>query len=138
MLALIVLACAMPVGLAEDEANLKQDVLVLFTSDVHCGVDENFGYAGLQAVRDTLGGVIGEGYENPYGQERIVAVGEPADEADATGAKAALPEGVVPVTWEVTPEHPMIDTDEARALYQQILAGDYPTMEELLANPVVQ
>ena len=138
VLALIVLACAMPVGLAEGEANLKQDVLVLFTSDVHCGVDENFGYAGLQAVRDTLGGVIGEGYENPYGQERIVAVGEPADEADATGAKAALPEGVVPVTWEVTPEHPMIDTDEARALYQQILAGDYPTMEELLANPVVQ
>lgn len=52
-------------------------------------------------------------------------------------AAAALPEGVVPVTWEVTPEHPMIDTDEARALYQQIAAGDYPTMEELLANPVV-
>lgn len=35
VLALIVLACAMPVGLAEGEANLKQDVLVLFTSDVH-------------------------------------------------------------------------------------------------------
>ena len=33
-----------PVGLAEDEANLKQDALVLFTSDVHCGVDENFGF----------------------------------------------------------------------------------------------
>ena len=28
------------------------DVLVLFTSDVHCGVDQNFGYVGLQAVRD--------------------------------------------------------------------------------------
>ena len=40
VLALIVLVCAMPVGLAEGEANLKQDVLVLFTSDVHCGVDE--------------------------------------------------------------------------------------------------
>lgn len=52
--------------------------------------------------------------------------------------RAYLEQGVVPVTWEVTPEHPMIDTDEARALYQQILAGDYPTMEELLANPVVQ
>ena len=51
---------------------------------------------------------------------------------------AYLEQGVVPVTWEVTPEHPMIDTDEARALYQQILAGDYPTMEELRANPVVQ
>ena len=42
------------------------------------------------------------------------------------------------MTWEVTPEHPMIDTDEARALYQQILARDYPTMEELRANPVVE
>ena len=49
----------------------------------------------------------------------------------------ALADEVVPVTWEVTPEHPMIDTDEARALYKQIKAGDYPTMEELLANPVV-
>lgn len=34
----------------------------------------------------------------------------------ATDTKAE----VVPVTWEVTPEHPMIDTDEARALYKQI------------------
>ena len=56
----------------------------------------------------------------------------------AASAEPALPEGVVPVTWEVTPEHPMIDTDEARALYQQILAEDYPTLEELRANLVVQ
>ena len=98
----------------------------------------------IDYIRDDLGGVIGEGYENPYGQERIVAVEEPAgedagEEAEETteAAEAALPEGVVPVTWEVTPEHPMIDTDEARALYQQIDSGDYPTMEELLANPVV-
>ena len=77
------------------------------------------------------------------GQESDVAVDEPAegaanDEAEADDAAAALPEGVVPVTWEVTPEHPMIDTDEARALYQQFLAGDYLSMEELVANPVVQ
>lgn len=64
------------------------------------------------------------------------AVGE--DEGGpGEAALAYLEQGVVPVTWEVTPEHPMIDTDEARALYEQILAGDYPTMEELLANPVV-
>ena len=25
-------------------------------------------------IRDELGGVISEGYDNPYGQERIVAV----------------------------------------------------------------
>ncbi len=42
-----------------------------------------------------------------------------------------LPEGVRPVTWEVSPDHLMIETEEARALYEQITAGDYPTMEEL-------
>ena len=29
-----------------------KDILVLFTSDVHCGVDQNFGYIGLKAVKD--------------------------------------------------------------------------------------
>ena len=48
-----------------------------------------------------------------------------------------LPEGVVPVTWDVDSEHLMIQTDEAMALYKQIKAGDYPTMEELKAHPVV-
>lgn len=33
---------------------LAQDVVVLFTSDVHCGIDQGFGYAGLAAVRDSL------------------------------------------------------------------------------------
>ena len=57
--------------------------------------------------------------------------------AAGTEAESALPGDVVPVTWEVTPEHPMIDTDEARALYKQIRANDYPTLEELRENPVV-
>ena len=118
----------------------------------------------IDYIRNDLGGVIGEGYENPYGQERIVAVEEAAEAADGTNgevsqaetteaeaaeaetadaddpvaaALAALPEGVVPVTWEVTPEHLMIQTDEARALYERIVAGDYPTMEELRTSPVV-
>ena len=30
------------------------DIVVLFTSDVHCGVDQGFGYAGLQQIRDYL------------------------------------------------------------------------------------
>ncbi len=29
-----------------------QDVLILFTSDVHCGVGQNFGYVGLKAIKD--------------------------------------------------------------------------------------
>ncbi len=31
-----------------------KDIVVLFTSDVHCGIDQGFGYAGLAAVRDSL------------------------------------------------------------------------------------
>ncbi|MBO4697637.1 MAG: bifunctional metallophosphatase/5'-nucleotidase [Lachnospiraceae bacterium] len=30
------------------------DVVILFTSDVHCGVDQGFGYAGLQEIRKYL------------------------------------------------------------------------------------
>ena len=30
------------------------EVYVLFTSDVHCGVDQGFGYAGLKQIRDNL------------------------------------------------------------------------------------
>lgn len=39
--------------LAEENAPLfQQDVMILFTSDVHCGIESNFGYAGLAMVRD--------------------------------------------------------------------------------------
>ena len=30
------------------------DIYILCTSDVHCGVDKGFGYAGLKAIRDSL------------------------------------------------------------------------------------
>lgn len=36
----------------EGQPKLQQDILVLFTSDVHCGVDQGFGYVGLKAVKD--------------------------------------------------------------------------------------
>lgn len=40
-------------ALAEETAPVfQQDVVILFTSDVHCGVESNFGYAGLALVRD--------------------------------------------------------------------------------------
>ena len=38
----------------EELAEKNGEVYVLFTSDVHCGVDQGFGYAGLQQIRDTL------------------------------------------------------------------------------------
>ena len=57
--------------------------------------------------------------------------------AEDQAALPELPEGVRPVTWEVSPDHLMIETDEARALYERIVAQDYPTLEELRAHPVV-
>ena len=42
-------------AVAEEAAPaLQQDVVILFTSDAHCGIDQGFGYAGLAAVRDSL------------------------------------------------------------------------------------
>ena len=37
-----------------EETDRTGDVVILFTSDVHCGIDQGFGYAGLQAVREYL------------------------------------------------------------------------------------
>jgi len=32
----------------------EEDIVILFTNDVHCGIEENMGYAGLAAYRDHL------------------------------------------------------------------------------------
>ena len=39
---------------AAEEADSSGDIVVLFTSDVHCGVDQGWGYAGLQQIKSTL------------------------------------------------------------------------------------
>ena len=51
---LILAMCITGLAAAEnaEQPTLTQDVLVLFTSDVHCGVDQGFGYVGLKAVKD--------------------------------------------------------------------------------------
>ena len=33
---------------------LKDDIVILFTNDVHCGIDENIGYAGLSAYKKDM------------------------------------------------------------------------------------
>lgn len=53
----ILLALCMLLGsmaMAEETAALSQDVVVLFTSDVHCGVEQGFGYVGVAAIRDAM------------------------------------------------------------------------------------
>lgn len=43
---------AFPASAEGEEPALEQDVVILFTSDIHCGVDADWGFAGLAAVRD--------------------------------------------------------------------------------------
>ena len=50
--AMMLLGCA---AMAEEAAPaLTKDLVVLFTSDVHCGIEQGWGYAGLAALRDAL------------------------------------------------------------------------------------
>ena len=42
------------IGFADDAAERTTDAVILFTSDIHCGIDQGFGYAGLQQIRDYL------------------------------------------------------------------------------------
>ena len=48
--------------IGEDDPAAKKtgDIMILFTSDVHCGVDQGFGYAGLEQIRRSF---ESQGYE---------------------------------------------------------------------------
>jgi 2',3'-cyclic-nucleotide 2'-phosphodiesterase (5'-nucleotidase family) len=54
----LVLSLALLLGctaLAEEAATgLQRDLVILFTSDAHCGIDQGWGYAGLYAVKEGL------------------------------------------------------------------------------------
>ena len=42
----------LPAAGAEAATGLQKDVVILFTSDVHCGMDQHFTYAGVKAMKD--------------------------------------------------------------------------------------
>ena len=77
------------------------------------------------------------GVSAPALEADSAAVTEAASVSEAPAESAAATD-VVPVTWEPSEEHLTIEGEEAQALYQRIKAEDYPSMEELKANPVVQ
>ena len=56
ILAILLALCMLlgSVAMAQETAALTQDVVVLFTSDVHCGIDQGFGYVGVAAIRDAM------------------------------------------------------------------------------------
>ncbi len=45
---------------AREALDAQKDVVILYTNDVHCGIDENIGYAGLYAYKNAM---IEEGYD---------------------------------------------------------------------------
>ena len=53
-------ACGQKPAPAEEAVEKNGDIVILYTGDVHCGVDQGFGYAGLQQVREYL---LSEGSE---------------------------------------------------------------------------
>ena len=62
---------------ADQNANEeKKDIMILYTSDVHCGVDKGFGYAGLEQIRK---------YEQAKGCEVILADNGDNIQGDALG-----------------------------------------------------
>ena len=53
-------ACGQKPAPAEEAVEKNGDIVILYTGDVHCGIDQGFGYAGLQQVREYL---LSEGNE---------------------------------------------------------------------------
>ncbi len=59
---------------SESETTVKDKVLILYTSDVHCGVDQGFGYEGLAAVRASY---EAQGYATVLVDDGDAVQGEP-------------------------------------------------------------
>jgi hypothetical protein len=51
--------------------------------------------------------------------------------------KLLLEPGIVPITWIPSPEHLIIETEEAKKLFAQIKEGKYPSLGELIENPII-
>ena len=50
----VVMAMTLFSGMTVSVAAADQDIIVLFTNDVHCGVDDNIGYAGLALYKQQM------------------------------------------------------------------------------------
>jgi hypothetical protein len=51
--------------------------------------------------------------------------------------KTLLDPEVVPITWEPSPDHLIIQTEEAKNLYKEIKSGNYPNIFELIESPII-
>lgn len=51
---LLAVLMAFSVWPAWAEAELTKDIMILYTSDVHCAIDQGWGYGGIYAVKQSL------------------------------------------------------------------------------------
>lgn len=51
---MMVMAAALTSGISFNSLGADQDIVVLYTNDVHCGVDDNLGYAGLALYKKQM------------------------------------------------------------------------------------
>ena len=93
---MLLTATPTPTGAATPEKN--GDVVILFTSDVHCGIDRGFGYAGLAQIRDYLEAqgdevILVDNGDNIQGEPiGTMTKGQvPADLMNAMGYSVAIP-----------------------------------------------
>ena len=55
MLLVLAILLILPCGTAfAEDAKQDGDIVILYTSDVHCGINEGFGYVGVQQIRESL------------------------------------------------------------------------------------
>ena len=72
---------------ADAAAEKNGEVFILVTSDVHCGIDQGFGYAGLAQIRDAL---ENQGYETILVDDGDAVQGEPIGNLSEGEAIVAL------------------------------------------------
>ena len=100
--------------------------------DVHYEINGETKYLTLTSEDATLADADGFiGFEYASNAHKKVT------EAKAAEAGVTLPEGVEPITWEPSGGDLIIKTAEARALYTQIKAGNYPDIETLKNSEVI-
>ena len=82
-----IMALTLSIPVMAQEGNIPDKIIILHTNDVHCGIDDNIGYAGLVSCKAQM--------EQVYGRENVTLVD--AGDAIQGGAIGTLSDGAFPV-----------------------------------------
>ena len=83
----LITALTLSIPVIAQEGNIPDKIIILHTNDVHCGIDDNIGYAGLVSCKAQM--------EQVYGRENVTLVD--AGDAIQGGAIGTLSDGAFPV-----------------------------------------